>query len=424
MPSRRRLIWSGLGVAALGALAVSRPRDAGQPHESYFASLQQGLRAAGIGQPTIVVDRERMKRNLARIGERAKLQGMPVRVVVKSLPSLALVDAALGAWHSDRAMLFNAPQLVQIANERPGAKMLLGKPLTAAAAQQAMSRIAPALDRVEWLIDTPQRLAQYRDLARGARAKLKLNIEIDVGLHRGGVESTDALAQMLAVIRDEPLLAWSGFMGYDAHVTGIPDIAGSRASAQADARARYDAMWRVASQVLPAQAVRDALTLNTGGSPTFHLHDKNGLPNEVAVGSAALKPSDFDIPSLTELEPAVFIAAPVLKDLGRFRLPEGVGLVSSLARLWDPNEAQAFAIHGGHWHAVAVSPAGISASGLFGHSSNQQVMVASAHTGLASDDFVFLRPQHSEAVLLQFGDITMVEQGRVVEMAPVFAASA
>ncbi|RQP26577.1 alanine racemase [Piscinibacter terrae] len=424
MPSRRRLIWSGIGVAALGALAVSRPRDAGQPHDGYFASLQQGLRAAGIAQPTIVVDRERMKRNLARIGERARQQGLPVRVVVKSLPSLALVDAALGAWGSDRTMLFNAAQLVQIANERSNAKILLGKPLPAAAAQQAMSRMASSLDRVEWLVDTPQRLAQYRDLARAARTRLRLNIEIDVGLHRGGVESTDMLAQMLAIIRDEPLLAWSGFMGYDAHVTGIPDIAGSRAKAQADARARYDTMWTTARQVLPTQALREALTLNTGGSPTFHLHDKTGLPNEVAVGSAALKPSDFDIPSLAELEPAVFIATPVLKDLGRFRLPEGVGLVSSLARLWDPNETQAYAIHGGHWHAVPVSPAGIAPSGLFGNSSNQQVMVASAHTGLVPDDFVFFRPQHSEAVLLQFGDIALVEQGRVVEMAPVFAASA
>jgi D-serine deaminase-like pyridoxal phosphate-dependent protein len=424
MPSRRRLVWSGIGVAALGALAVSRPRDAGQPHDAYFASLQRGLRAAGIAQPTIVIDRERMKRNLARIGEKAKQQGMPVRVVVKSLPSLALVDAALGAWQSDRAMLFNAAQLVQIATQRPKAQMLLGKPLPAAAAQHVMSQAAPALDRIEWLIDTPQRLSQYRDLARAARTKLKLNIEIDVGLHRGGVESTDVLANMLATLRDEPLLAWSGFMGYDAHVTGIPDIAGSRANAQADARARYDAMWQVARRVLPAQAVREALTLNTGGSPTFHLHDKSGLPNEVAVGSAALKPSDFDIPSLAELEPAVYIATPVLKDLGRFRLPDGVGTVSSLARLWDPNQAQGYAIHGGHWHAVPASPAGIAPSGLFGASSNQQVMVASSHTGLAPDDFVFFRPQHSEAVLLQFGDIAMVEQGRVVEMAPVFAASA
>jgi len=424
MPSRRRLIASGIGVAALGAAVLSRPSDEGRPHDGYFTRLQAGLRAAGIAQPTIVVDRERFMRNLARIAQRAGSQGMPLRVVVKSLPAFALVDAALGTWRSERAMLFNAGQLMQVARERPAAKMLLGKPLPATAAQHVIANAAASQDRIEWLVDTPTRLQQYRELARAARLPLKLNIEIDVGLHRGGVESADELARMLAMIRDEPLLRWSGFMGYDAHVTGVPDIADGRRKAADTARERYAAMWRVAQQVLPAQAVREALTLNTGGSPTYHLHDRRGLPNEVAVGSAALKPADFDTPSLADLEPAVFIATPVLKDLGDFRLPEGAGVISSLARRWDPNQARGLAIHGGDWNAVPVSPAGVAPSRLFGPSSNQQVMVASAHAGLAPDDFVFFRPRHSEAVLLHFGDIAMVEHGRVVQMAPVFPASA
>ena len=114
----------------------------------------------------------------------------------------------------------------------------------------------------------------------------------------------------------------------------------------------------------------------------------------------------------------------LLKDLGVFRLPEGAGFISSLARSWDPNQARALAIHGGDWNAVPASPSGVAASGLFGASSNQQVMVASTNARLAPDDFVFFRPRHSEAVLLHFGDIAMVEQGRVVQMVPVFPVSA
>ena len=425
MPSRRALILSSLGVAAVGTAALLRPRDAGAPHDAYFSRLQQGLREAGIATPLIVIDRERLQRNLARIAQRAKL---PLRVVVKSLPAMALVDAAMAAWTTDRAMLFNAPQLLQVARERPQARMLLGKPLPAAAAQRVIAGLAPqgaaALQRIDWLVDTPERVQQYRQLARAAQQPLRLNIEIDVGLHRGGVESADALAAMLTIVRDEPLLRWTGFMGYDAHVTAIPDLPGARRRAADTARERYAAMWQVAAQRMPAQAQRDALTLNTGGSLSFQLHDKPGLPNEVAVGSAAVKPSEFDVDSLAGLEPAVFIATPVLKDLSDFRLPEGVSWIAALARTWDANQRRAFAIHGGHWNADIASPAGIAASGLFGASSNQQVMVASAGTGLRPDDFVFFRPQHSEAVLLQFGDIAMVEQGRVVEMAPVFPASA
>jgi len=342
------------------------------------------------------------------------------------LPAMALVDAAMAAWQTDRTMLFNAPQLLQVARERPQARMLLGKPLPAAAAQRVIAGLAPqgaaALQRIDWLVDTPQRVQQYRQLARAVQQPLRLNIEIDVGLHRGGIESTGALAAMLAIVRGEPLLRWTGFMGYDAHVTAIPDLPGARRRAAETARQRYAAMWTAATQLLPAP--RETLALNTGGSLTFHLHDPQGLANEVAVGSAAVKPSEFDVDSLAELEPAVFIATPVLKDLSDFRLPEGVSWIAGLARAWDPNQRRAFAIHGGHWSADIASPGGIAASGLFGASSNQQVMVASAATGLRPDDFVFFRPQHSEAVLLQFGDIAMVEQGRVVEMVPVFPASA
>jgi D-serine deaminase-like pyridoxal phosphate-dependent protein len=422
MPRRRTLVAGGIAVAAIGTVAVLRPRDAGQPHDGYFARLQQGLREAGIAAPTVVVDRDRLRRNLARIRQLAKL---PLRVVVKSLPSMALVDLALSAWHTDRAMLFNGPQLLQVANGRPRAQVLLGKPLPAAAAQRVIAGVGgDALEHIQWLVDTPQRVQQYGELARAVQRPLKLNVEIDVGLHRGGVETTEMLMAMLSAIRNHPFLRWSGFMGYDAHVAAIPDLPGARSRAGELARERYAAMWDAASRGLTTPLARDVLTLNTGGSLTFHLHGRDGLPNEVAVGSAAVKPSEFDVASLAELEPAVFIATPVLKDLADFRLPEGVPLVASLARAWDPNQARAFAIHGGNWQADVVSPGGIAPSGLFGPSANQQVMVASAATGLRPDDFVFLRPRHSEAVLLQFGDIAMVEQGRVVAMAPVFPASA
>lgn len=421
---RRRWIAAALGAGALGALALARPADRGAGHAGYFGTLQSALRAAGIAQPTIVVDRERLQRNLARIGARAAANGLPLRVVVKSLPCPALLDAALAAWRTDRLMLFNAPQLREVASRHPHARLLLGKPLPAAAAQALLGPLRDALERIEWLVDTPARLEQYRELARAAGVTLQLNIEIDVGLHRGGVGDPPTLAAMLATLRDEPRLRWSGLMGYDAHVLAVPDLAGGHERAIAAMRARYAALWQAAAQVLPQQARRDALTLNTGGSPTFHLHDRGGLPNEVAVGSAALKPGDFDLPSLAELEPAVFIAAPLLKDLGTFRLPEGAGGVSALAAAWDPNQRRAFAIHGGHWAADVVSPSGLAPSGLFGTSANQQVMVGSPAVALAPDDFVFFRPRHSEAVLLQFGDLAIVEAGRVVAMAPVFPASA
>ncbi|WKB55403.1 alanine racemase [Eleftheria terrae] len=430
MAERRRRLLKAAGAAALlaGVAAALRPADRGAPHAPYFATLQRALAEAGLARPAIVIDRERLQHNLGWIGARARQQGLPLRVVVKSLPSLALLDAACAAWQTQRAMLFNAEQLVLVARQRPQLGLLLGKPLPVAAARHAAQVLAErgaadALDRIEWLVDTPARLQQYRELAAGLGRPLKLNIEIDVGLHRGGVESPRQLAEMLAQLRSEPHLRWSGLMGYDAHVMALPDLAGTRQQARQAAEQSYQRLWDAARQALPG-AARDTLTLNTGGSGTFQLHDRSGVANEVAVGSAAVKPVDFDLSSLAELQAAAFIATPVLKDLGPFRLPQGAGWLSAAARAWDRNQARAFAIHGGHWLADVVSPAGLAPSGLFGASSNQQVMVASAGAALRPDEWAFLRPRQSEAVLLQFGELVMVEGGRVVSTEPVFPVSA
>jgi D-serine deaminase-like pyridoxal phosphate-dependent protein len=41
---------------------------------------------------------------------------------------------------------------------------------------------------------------------------------------------------------------------------------------------------------------------------------------------------------------------------------------------------------------------------------------------LQADDYVFFRPRQSEAVLQQFGDIAVMEDGRITERWPVMPA--
>jgi D-serine deaminase-like pyridoxal phosphate-dependent protein len=321
-------------------------------------------------------------------------------------------------------MVFNLPYLQLLAAQQPRSDVLLGKPLPVAAAARFIG--APpesgfdASRQLQWLVDTPQRLAQYRELARGQQRPMRINIEIDVGLHRGGVPDTATLQAMVELLKSEPLLQWSGFMGYDAHTQKLPDIGGLRERAHRHALQTYQAFAehiRRSGLAIPDEA----LTFNTAGSPTFRLHDGQGAANEVSVGSALVKPSDFDTPLLQSLQAAVFIATPVLKT-GPFLPPNGVEALGPLATLWDRNQRQSLFIHGGNWLARPESPEGLRASGLIGTSSNQQILLGSGLQGLQPDDFVFLRPTQSEAVLQQFGDIAVYEDGRITAMWPVFPA--
>lgn len=423
--TRRRVVAAGVLAASGVALLAARPTDQGAPQAGDFAAMAQALQAAGLAaQPTLVVDRARVRANAAKVQAHAKGHGLALRLVNKSLPSLRLLDEVGAAAPGARQMVFSLPYLALVAQERPHTDVLLGKPLPVAAAAAFLA--APSASvfdparQLQWLVDTPERLAQYRELARGRGQPLGINIEIDVGLHRGGVAGEDTLRIMLQMVNEEPLLRFAGFMGYDAHTQKIPDIAGARERAHREALAAYQRFVDVlrASPLLP-QA--EPLTFNTAGSPTFRLHDGSGAANEVAVGSAMVMPSDFDTPLLADLEPAAWIATPVLK-VSDFAAPEGVGALGQLARVWDANHRTAHFIHGGHWLADPVSPPGLSTSMLMGLSSNQQLLVGSGKQALRPDDVVFFRPRQSEAVLQQLGDIAVYEGGRIVDQWPVFPA--
>jgi D-serine deaminase-like pyridoxal phosphate-dependent protein len=416
---KRRTILTAIGAGVAGAL-VLHPRQRGAPHTAYFAQVSKALRAAGIATPTMVLDRDRLLANAGQVMRNIGAR-MQLRLVAKSLPCLPLLDELTSTMQTRRLMVFNLPYLQQLAAQRPGLDLLLGKPLPVAAAAAFYDTFnSGAFDparQLQWLVDSPERLAQYRDLAHQRQLQLRINIEIDVGLHRGGVDSTQALQQMLAILTSEPRLQWAGMMGYDAHLAKLPDLPGVRAGALADAKRIYRDYAALATQVLQADPA--GLTLNAGGSPTYRLHDGGGAANELALGSALVKPGDFDTDMLGDLAPAAFIATPVLKAPERFRMPDGVEWIGSLARAWDVNQQRVYFIYGGNWLADPVSPAGIATSGLYGTSSNQQALLGSGAQQLHVDDFIFFRPRQSESVLQQFGDIAVMESGRITQRWPV-----
>ncbi len=246
---------------------------------------------------------------------------------------------------------------------------------------------------------------------------MRVAFEIDVGLHRGGLADADALARAVVQARASGMLRPSGLMGYDPHVVKMIDPDRAYADAQARYRAAIDALGRATG------GDPRALTLNSAGSPTYALHARGTVANEVAAGSGFVKPVDFDLPTLAAHVPASFIATPVIKAEPRFRLP-GYEWLSGPMTFLDPNRRRAFFIYGGHWMATPVSPPGLEYDTLFGRSSNQELLTGSDRVRLAPDDYVFLRPNQSEALFLQFGDIVLFDRGRITERWPTLPVSA
>jgi D-serine deaminase-like pyridoxal phosphate-dependent protein len=139
----------------------------------------------------------------------------------------------------------------------------------------------------------------------------------------------------------------------------------------------------------------------------------------VSVGTAMLKPTHYDLPSLVDHVPATYIATPVLKSTGAVNIP-ALDDRSKLLSWWDVNQRQTFFIYGGNWMTEFESPAGLQSNGVYGRSSNQEMVNGSDAVGLTVEDQVFLRPTQTEAVLLQFGDLLAVRGGKIVDTWPAY----
>ena len=146
------------------------------------------------------------------------------RIVAKSLPSVKLIDYISKKTKTDSVMVFHQPFINRLAEKLPRFEMLLGKPMPVAAARNCLNRMkrTPAFNaakKIQWLIDSRERLTAYRDLAREKKMKLRVNIELDVGLHRGGLKNVKELDEMLAFIRDNDTTECSEWACPTLHAT-------------------------------------------------------------------------------------------------------------------------------------------------------------------------------------------------------------
>ncbi len=395
--------------------------------QKYFATLQDALAKAGLCEPVLVIDRARLNQNIDTL-KSFMPRGMAYRIVAKSLPSVPLLTHIAKRARTDRLMSFNALMVAQLLAAMPQCDQLLGKPVPVAGLASMLKTLSrrqkSALQNVQWLVDTPARLEQYGALAVAQNLNLRINLEIDVGLHRGGMPPGAALDAALGQIAQNPRLTLSGLMGYEPHLTKLPPVKGwPRRAKTATQRAYRDAREQAAQHFGAAHVA--AMVRNMAGSPTFRLYKDTQLANELAAGSALVKPSDFDTPLLRPFVAAAFIATPVLKISDGIRVPAGAqagGVVDAVSA------GTTVFTHGGYWMATSVYPKGLAPSPLMGRSSNQELLAGPKNLKLKADDFVFLRPHQSEAVFLQFPKIAIFDsesrRGKIVDIWSPLSVSA
>ena len=207
---------------------------------------------------------------------------------------------------------------------------------------------ARATSAVQWLIDTPERLAGVRALAERSASDAHQRRDRRRPPPRRRAGHRDARAASSRPSPPTRRLAFAGFMGYDPHVAKVPSWARSRASLIQEVRETLPRLRRLRARALP-ELWNERVTLNGAGSPTLPLYEDDTLLNDLSVGSALVKPTDFDLVTRWHRRRA----GALHRDAG----PEARRAPRSRARLalaildwWNPNRPDFF-LYGGYWMA-------------------------------------------------------------------------
>lgn len=383
--------------------------------KAYFNNLDSILKKHERAIPCLVIDYNKLNKNISSL-KKDWPENIQLRIVVKSLPCVELLEHIMQETGSKSLMVFHQPFLSDLASRlNHKADILIGKPLPINTAKYFYNHLPSnhlefdACRQIQWLVDTERRIKEYINLAKALQKVLRLNLEIDVGLHRGGFSNSEQLKRALQLIKDnKECVSFSGLMGYDPHVVKLPKAIRSVKKASQLSNQFYQECISLIQNDFP-ELYSENLTFNGGGSPTLNIHKKNNtVINDLSLGSCLVKPTTFDIPTLSEYMPASFIATPVLKAFNGTTLPAMESMTKPLNWLNAKNRKSYF-IYGGFWKADFCFPEGINQNKLFGASTNQTMINGPIENSLEPDDFVFLRPHQSEFVFLHFGEILCIK---------------
>jgi D-serine deaminase-like pyridoxal phosphate-dependent protein len=390
------------------------------PDGDYFKQLGADLTTAGFGTPQIVIDLDRLDANADSIV--GNIGTDRYRIVEKSLPSLDLLGYIQNRTGADRFLVLHLPFLPALLAAFPTAQVMVGKnqPINAVTTffnslPSAAAR-ADAAARVIFLVDSTTRTGELVALAATMSLTLSVGIEIDAGLHRGGVRDPSDLPPVLAdFVANASTIRFAGMLGYDGHIIGAPAAPGLEENAVRAAYQSVEAIFRASVDIIQSQfgsLWSPNLIFNSGGSNTYPLHH-GGVVNDVAAGGGMLRPNSYSNMFIGALQPALFIAAPVIAQFDAVEIP----FVDDVGQSFEDGN-QSFSMYGGGWAAVFVYPRNLSLAPLVSDPENmnlvpnQTLIVAPGDITISRGDWIFHQPRVADA-MFQFEEILLVRGGRL-----------
>jgi len=236
-----------------------------------------------LDTPALLVDLDVMEANIAHVAQLCRTHGVQWRPHFKGHKTLeiAQMQISAGAIGVTCAKLGEAEILagngirdILIANQIVGGLKI--------------RRLMRLLDTADVIVsvDGVDNVRELAEASRQTGKKLRVVIEVDIGMHRAGVEP-GAAAALAEEIGRHPSLQFVGVMGWEAQATAIPDpVEKEQAVAAAIALLTHSAD-------LCRKAGHDVRIVSCGGTGTMLYCVKQPGVTEVQVGGAVMNDAHY-----------------------------------------------------------------------------------------------------------------------------------
>jgi len=256
--------------------------------------------------PALLVDLDRMERNLDRAADYARRHGLRLRPHTKThkSPRLGRLQLERGAVGLTCATVFEAEVMAEVCDDL----LIMYPPVGIARA----ARVAALAGRVRLTValDSDRAAADLSRACAAAGITVRVLVELDAGMHRVGVTSLEQAVALGKKIRELPGIELAGLAFYPGHVRAHVSEHGAELAALTQfVREARDAFGRAG---LPTGVI------SAGSTPTiWETHRIEGV-TEMRPGTyiyndrttAEIGACDFDDCALTVLATVVSTAVP------------------------------------------------------------------------------------------------------------------
>jgi D-serine deaminase-like pyridoxal phosphate-dependent protein len=247
------------------------------------ASSLIGAPKTAVDTPALLVDLDIMEANIRRVAETCRANGVGWRPHTKGqkTPEIVQKELAAGAIGVTCAKLGEAEVLATMGVR----DILIHNQIVGAAKTQRLAALTAIADPIV-AVDNIAHVAELAAAMHETGRQLRVAIEVDIGMHRAGVQPGAPVVSLARSIAEQPSLRFVGVTSWESHAVTIADRAEK------------------------ARVVADAIKLLTSSADACRAA---GLPVDiVSCGGTGTFPYCTQQPGVTEIEAGGIIFSDVL----------------------------------------------------------------------------------------------------------------